>query len=136
MGLYQMITHRRLFQSLLLLSTSGAINRLSAQIDAGDAQALRCAKPIKVTNIKRLESVPAKDSVEACRALGLSISAANRKYPGKIDSAVVWRHDFPTLGTSNVNSVYQIGLYISLPQYVEVVVDRKTWATSVMPLER
>ena len=131
-----MNARRMLFRSLLMLGASGAMNRLSAQTDASDALPLRCGASIEVANIKRLPSVPAKDSVEACRALRLSIAAAIKKHPARVDSAVIWRHDFPELYTTKSYSLYQMGFYLSRePLYVEVVVDRKTWVVTVRLLE-
>jgi hypothetical protein len=126
--------------AVLIVLASAATNRLHSQSDAASLPALQCAKTIKGGSIKRRESVPARDSLEACRAIGLSVAAALKKYPGSVDSTVIWRHDFPDLGTSNVNSVYQVMLYVKLakpgpsafaPKYVDVVVDRKTFAVTV-----
>lgn len=134
-----------LYHAILMLVASAATNTLRAQVDAERLPSLQCAKTVKAGHIKRRESVPARDSVEACRAIQLSVAAALRKYPGKVDSAVIWRHDFPDLGTRNVNSLYQLTLYIThatrlpsafSPKHVEVVVDRKTFATRVLLLEQ
>ncbi len=130
-----MITRFAVLLTFSILSSIGVSNRLPAQVDVTDAQPMTCAKPINLSRIRRLGSVPARDSIEACRALSLAIVAANKKYPGRIDSAVVWRHDFLTLGTNSVESAYQVGLYIVPRPYVEVWVDRKTWAASVQFLE-
>jgi hypothetical protein len=134
-----------LYQSILMLIASAATNTLRAQVDVERLPSLQCAKTVKAGHIKRRESVPARDSVEACRAISLSVAAALRKYPGTVDSTVIWRHDFPDLGTRNVNSLYQISLYIThakrlpsafSPKHVEVVVDRKTFVARVSPLEQ
>jgi hypothetical protein len=134
-----------LCHAILMLIASAATNTLRAQVDAERLPSLQCARSVKAGHIKRRESVPARDSVEACRAIRLSVAAALRKYPGTVDSTVIWRHDFPDLGTRNMNSLYQLTLYIThakrlpsafSPKYVEVVVDRKTFIATVSPLEQ
>lgn len=69
---------------------------------------------------------------EACKAAGLAARAIERKYQGAaVDSAWIQRHDFPTLGSSAVTSVYQIGSFLTGNSYVEVVVDRTRWIAAV-----
>lgn len=130
------VRNRRAWQlALLLVTLSCGSIELAAQPDVSRAQRLVCRTLPKTSPTRRLESVPARDSLEACRALTLAIAAAKNRYPGRVDSAMVWRHDVPELGTTHVQSFYQIGVYITPRPYVEVVVDRTTWAVSVQFLE-
>ncbi len=122
--------------AFFLLTTAACGSRVAAQPDTSDSKRIACQKLPKLINVRSLASVPTQDSLEACHALSLAVAAASKRYPGRVDSALVWRHDFPELNTSNVESVYQIGVFISPQPYVEVIVDRKTWATSVRRLER
>ena len=117
---------------LLLVSASAC---LSAQVETKLAQPLRCSNISGLRSARRLPSVRTRDTTEACRALALSVSEVAKLHREPIDSAIVWRHEFPVIGTRARDTLYQVGLFVHARPYVEVIVDKKSWRATVQFLE-
>ncbi|MBL0937956.1 MAG: hypothetical protein IBJ03_03620 [Gemmatimonadaceae bacterium] len=86
--------------------------------------------PIRIS--PKLAKVPAKDF---CRAALLSVQALGFEQSGQLDSVLVVFHEFPLLGTKQVEKLFQAGVYHKKGGYREVAIDRKTWKVEIQPGE-